>query len=231
MSVGSLSCLGSRAFCIANAVRKWKKGASIGFNLYLSLRFIDLAMPYKRIKVGYARVSTEEQHLDMQLTALKEHGCSAVFFDKGISGARFDRPGLRQAFEAVAGGGTLVVWRLDRLGRSLQHLASIVVDLEQQRVRLLSLSEYIDTGSTTGRFTFHMLAALAEFERGLISERTRAGMEAARQRGSSIGRPSGMSATQREQARVLLENHSPDVVAEAFNVHQRTLKRHLRKPD
>lgn len=188
-------------------------------------------MQFKKIKIGYARVSTEEQHLDMQLTALRDHGCNMVFFDKGISGARFDRPGLRQAFEAVADGGALVVWRLDRLGRSLQHLASIMVDLEQQKVRLVSLSEYIDTGSTTGRFTFHMLAALAEFERGLISERTRAGMAAARQRGSSIGRPSGMSAAQREQARALLKNHPANVVAQTFNVHRSTLRRHLRKSD
>ncbi|THJ46796.1 recombinase family protein [Burkholderia sp. LS-044] len=124
-----------------------------------------------------------------------------------------------------------VVWWLDRLGRSLSHLARIVVELEQQKVRLLSLSGYIDTGSTTSRFTFHMLAALAEFERGLISERTRTGMAAARQRGSSIGRPSGLSAIQREQARALLETQPDDVVAKTFNIRERTLQRRLRKSD
>ncbi|MDF3084918.1 recombinase family protein [Burkholderia sola] len=187
-------------------------------------------MSFNRIKIGYARVSTEEQHLDLQLTALKERGCSAVFFDKGVSGTRFDRPGLNQAFEAVEGGGTLMVWRLDRLGRSLPHLAGIVVELEKKNVRLVSLSEHIDTGSTTGRFTFHMLAALAEFERGLISERTRAGMAAARQRGSNIGRPAGMSSGQRDEARALLEMYPPEEVAKTFNVHTRTLKRHLKIP-
>ncbi|UVE67899.1 recombinase family protein [Burkholderia pyrrocinia] len=105
------------------------------------------------------------------------------------------------------------------------------MELEQQKVRLLSLSGYIDTGSTTSRFTFHMLAALAEFERGLISERTRTGMAAARQRGSSIGRPSGLSAIQREQARALLETQPDDVVAKTFNIRERTLQRRLRKSD
>ncbi|MPV66778.1 recombinase family protein [Burkholderia sp. BE17] len=185
-------------------------------------------MEFNQIKVGYARVSTEEQHLDMQLTALKARGCNSVFFDKGISGARFDRPGLAQALEAVSGGGTLMVWRLDRLGRSLRNLANMVLELEAKSVRLVSLSEHIDTGSTTGRFTFHMLAALAEFERGLISERTSAGMAAARQRGSSIGRPVGLNPRQRDEARLLLEKYPAQVVAKAFNIHARTLKRHLK---
>ncbi|GLU31360.1 invertase [Trinickia caryophylli] len=164
----------------------------------------------------------------MQLKALSDYGCTAVYTDKGFSGARFDRPGLLEALAALKGGGTLVVFRLDRLGRSLRHLAALVSDLDKQKVRLVSLSEYIDTGSSSGRFTFHMLAAMAEFERGLISERTRAGMAAARERGSAIGRPSVLTEEQREQARALLQSHSTEFVAQTFNVHERTLRRHLR---
>ncbi|MDR6490134.1 recombinase family protein [Paraburkholderia sp. 22099] len=188
-------------------------------------------MPFEKIKVGYARVSTDEQHLDMQLKALESYGCSHIFSDKGLSGARFDRPGLKQALEAVQQGGTLVVWRLDRLGRSLRHLASIIGDLDKRKVRVVSLTEYIDTRSSSGRFTFHMLAAIAEFERGLIGERTRAGMAAARERGSSIGRPGALSTHQCEQARSMLKHHSQAFVAKSFSVHPRTLRRYLNKAE
>ncbi|WP_341813818.1 recombinase family protein [Paraburkholderia kururiensis] len=180
-------------------------------------------------KVGYARVSTGEQHLDLQLQALKAYGCDVTYSDHGESGARFDRPGLQDALEAVLHGSTLVVWRLDRLGRSLRHLATIISDLEMRNVRVVSLTEYIDTGSTSGRFTFHMLAALAEFEQGLISERTRAGIAAARARGSHIGRPSALDDEKCEQALSLLKEYPSRVVAQTLNVHRRTLQRHLRK--
>jgi DNA invertase Pin-like site-specific DNA recombinase len=142
---------------------------------------------------------------------------------------RLDRPGLRDALDALCPDSTLVVWRLDRLGRSLGNLATIINDRDAQKVRFVSLTEHIDTRSSSGRFTFHVLAALAEFERGLISERTRAGMVGARERGSRIGRPKLLSAEQHEQARALLKQHSAVVVAQEFNVHQRTLRRYMSK--
>ncbi|WP_321804304.1 recombinase family protein [Burkholderia sp. BCC1988] len=179
-------------------------------------------------KIGYARVSTDEQHLDMQMKALNGFGCDVTHFDKGISGARFDRPGLTGALEQLTEGDTLVVWKLDRLGRSLGHLANIMGQLDKRKIRVVSLTEYIDTRSSSGRFTFHMLAALAEFERGLISERTRAGMAAARDRGSHIGRPKILSDAQRIEAGQLLEKYSPSQVAKRFNVHRTTLMRHIR---
>lgn len=173
-------------------------------------------------------MSTDEQHLDMQMKALNAFGCDVTHFDKGISGARFDRPGLQAALEQLAEGDTLVVWKLDRLGRSLGHLANIMGQLDKRKIRVVSLTEYIDTRSSSGRFTFHMLAALAEFERGLISERTRAGMAAARDRGSRIGRPKVLSAAQRAEAGQLLESYSPSQVAKRFNVHRTTLMRHIK---
>lgn len=141
------------------------------------------------MKIGYARVSTEEQNLDLQLLALQAAGCDAILSDRGISGSRFDRPGLHDALNAAQAGDTLVVWRLDRLGRSLSHLVDVVSDLGRHNIEFVSLTESIDTRSSTGMLMFHMIAALAEFERSLISERTRAGIAAARARGVKIGRP------------------------------------------
>ncbi|WP_126879940.1 recombinase family protein [Paraburkholderia kururiensis] len=178
-------------------------------------------------RIGYARVSTDEQHLDLQLAALEAYGCERVYSDHGISGGRFDRPGLRAALAAARTGSTLVVWRLDRLGRSLRDLAVLMGDLGQRGVRIVSLTEYIDTGSTSGRFTFHMLAAMAEFERGLISERTRAGMAAARARGSRIGRQPALDDAQCRFARQLLLRHSLTAVARMLEVDRRTLQRAL----
>jgi len=179
------------------------------------------------MKIGYARVSTDEQHLDLQIAALKAHGCDVIYTDQGVSGARFDRPGLNNALDQATGGSTLVVWRLDRLGRSLKHLVTVIASLNERGVQVVSLTESIDTNSSTGRFTFHMIAALAEFERSLISERTRAGMRSARDRGSQIGRPPALNAEQLEQARDLLQHQSARSVAKVFNIHHRTLRRSL----
>ncbi|RQS19443.1 recombinase family protein [Burkholderia sp. Bp8998] len=181
------------------------------------------------MKVGYARVSTDEQHLDLQLNALQQTGCDLIFSDRGISGARTDRPGLQHALASLQPGDTLTVWKLDRLGRSLSHLVAIIGELNQAGVRVVSLTEAIDTQSSAGRFTFHLIAALAEFERSLISERTRAGLAAARMRGKRPGRPAILDAEQLEQARGLLM-HQPEVaVARRFKVHQRTLQRMLKR--
>ncbi|WP_404824143.1 recombinase family protein [Burkholderia seminalis] len=139
------------------------------------------------------RFSTEEQSLDLQLPDLKAASSDRILSDHGVSGSRFDRPGLKEALELAQAGDTLVVWRLDRLGRSLSHLVEVVSDLGKRGIEFVSLTEIrtesIDTRSSTGMLMFHMIAALAEFERALISERTRAGMATARARGAKIGRP------------------------------------------
>lgn len=179
--------------------------------------------------IGYARVSTDEQHLDLQLSALNEYGCAAVYTDKGVSGSRFDRPGLLQALNALTPGSTLVVWRLDRLGRSLNQLASLIDALSHRKVCVVSMTEYLDTRSCSGRFVFHMLSALAEFERGVISERTRAGMAVARAQGRRVGRPPALTLVQLKEASKRLETQPMVVVASALNVHHTTLRRHLRK--
>ena len=140
------------------------------------------------MKVGYARVSTHEQNLSLQKDALKEAGCGKIFHDQ-VSGAKAERPGLQEAKAYVRDGDTLVLWRLDRLGRSLKHLIETVTALEERGVGFQSLQESIDTTTSGGRLLFHIFGALAEFERNLIQERTRAGLAAARARGRKGGRP------------------------------------------
>ena len=141
------------------------------------------------LKIGYARVSTDGQRLDLQLDALKRAGCDPIYVDQGISGVSTERPGLQKALRKLRNGDTLIVWRLDRLGRSLIHLVDLVNSLGRDGVEFKSMTENIDTSSSGGRLVFHLLAALSEFERSLISERTKAGMEAARRKGKHIGRP------------------------------------------
>jgi DNA invertase Pin-like site-specific DNA recombinase len=179
------------------------------------------------MKFGYARVSTEEQHLDLQLTALRKYGCDQIFSDLGVSGGCFDRPGLSQALSEAQAEDTLVVWRLDRLGRSLGQLVSLISDLGKRRVDFVSLNEKIDTQSSSGMLMFHMIAALAEFERSLISERTRAGMAAAFQRGSRPGRPAALTTDKCIEAKHLLQRYSYKEVAQMLKVHEKTLRRHL----
>jgi DNA invertase Pin-like site-specific DNA recombinase len=141
------------------------------------------------MKIGYARVSTAEQNLDLQRDALKAAGCEKVITDKA-SGATAARPGLEKVKELLRAGDTLVVWRLDRLGRSLRDLIGWMTYLDEEKVGLLSLHEAIDTTTTSGKLTFHLFGALAEFERNLIRERTQAGLTAARARGKKVaGRP------------------------------------------
>lgn len=140
------------------------------------------------MQIGYARVSTDEQTLALQQDALQAAGCDRVFTDT-ISGATAERPGLTEALGYARAGDTLVVWRLDRLGRSLRHLIETVAVLEQRGVGFKSLTESIDTTSPGGKLIFHIFGALAEFERDLIRERTRAGLTAARARGRRGGHP------------------------------------------
>ena len=162
--------------------------------------------------IGYARVSTQDQTLDLQSDALTAAGCEKIFTDEGVSGSKTDRPGLNEALEYVRKGDVLVVWRLDRLGRSLPHLIQIVTDLGDRGVDFKSLKETIDTSSPAGKLVFHMMGAMAEFERDLIRERTNAGLAAARARGRNGGRPSVLTPEQVKMARALYGEKSLTVV-------------------
>ena len=149
--------------------------------------------------IGYARVSTDDQHLTLQHDALQQAGCDKVFSDQQ-SGAATERPGLTSLFESLRPGDTLVIWRLDRLGRSLKHLIQLVEQLDQRKVGLKSLQENIDTTTSGGRLVFNLFGALAEFERTLIRERTQAGVYAARARGRQGGRPKLLETNKRDLA-------------------------------
>lgn len=181
--------------------------------------------------VGYARVSTEEQKLDLQVKALETAGCDRIFEDRGFSGACFARDGLDRALGSLKPGGTLVVWRLDRLGRSLSGLIQLIDQLGQRQVQFRSVMENIDTCSSGGRLMFHMMAALAEFERALISERTRAGIKEAKARGRQVGRPRALSedAVRKALAAVHCDGATTTEIARRFGISQRTLQRHLQR--
>ena len=158
--------------------------------------------------IGYARVSTQDQNLDLQFEALTKAGCQKVFDDK-ISGSRVERPGLEKALEMLREGDTLVVWKLDRLGRSVKNLIDLVGDLQKRNIQFKSLTDSIDTGTTSGRFFFHVMASLAEMERELTIERTRAGLEVARQLGRKGGRKPKMTDSKIESAKKLLTSGIP----------------------
>jgi DNA invertase Pin-like site-specific DNA recombinase len=149
--------------------------------------------------IGYARVSTIDQNLALQLDALNKAGCEKIFKDKA-SGGKVDRPGLQEALEYAREGDTVLVWRLDRLGRSLKNLIETVTQLNERGVGFRSLQEAIDTTTSGGKLVFQIFGALAEFERNLIRERTQAGLEAARARGRKGGRPKKLNKTQIELA-------------------------------
>jgi len=158
--------------------------------------------------IGYARVSTHDQNLELQREALTRAGCQKIYEDK-VSGARAGRPGLTKALEVLREGDTLVVWKLDRLGRSVKQLVDLVGELHKQAVQFKSLTDAIDTGSPSGRFFFHVMAGLAEMERELTVERTRAGLEAARQLGRKGGRKPKMTDSKIESAKKLLASGIP----------------------
>ncbi len=176
------------------------------------------------MKIGYARVSTGDQNPDLQIKALKRAGCKHIFTDTGKSGGLHSRPELDQCLASLKEGDVLTVWKLDRLGRSLGHLIQVITDLGKRGVSFRSLSESIDTGTAGGRLVFHMMGALAEFERSLIAERTKAGMAAARKRGAKLGRKRALSPAQIAHARVLIEQgESPAMVARSLKVARSTL--------
>ncbi|AGM27687.1 resolvase [Mycobacteroides abscessus] len=182
--------------------------------------------------IGYARVSTAEQSTDLQLDALHGAHVEQVFTDEGISGSVSSRPELDRCLAHLREGDTLVVWRLDRLARSLKNLLELVESVSQRGIHLRSLTEAIDTSSASGRLVLSVFGALAEFERSLIIERTQAGLAAARLRGARIGRPTAMNVGQIEQARTLVSaGHRVPDVARTLGVGRSTLYRALGESD
>jgi len=179
------------------------------------------------MKIGYCRVSTDDQNPDLQLAALKRAGCKQIFTDRA-TGAHVKRPQLAKCLAAVQSGDTLIVWKLDRLGRSLRDLIALLDDLKARGVAFRSLTESIDTTTPTGRAMWQMVGILAELERSLIQERTKAGRAAAQARGVKMGRKPLLSASQVAHARKLLEQGERLVhVAQLLNVSRRTLERAL----
>lgn len=179
------------------------------------------------MNVGYTRVSTDDQNLDLQVDALKKEGCDKVFQDVG-SGAKRDREGLLEAMSYLRKGDTLVVWKLDRLGRSLQHLIELCMDFEERGIHLKSLRENIDTSSPIGKLFFHIIGALAEFEREIIRERTRAGLASARARGNLGGRTSIMDDQKIKMVQSLMKDRTNKVkdICKILGISKATLYRY-----
>ena len=181
--------------------------------------------------IGYARVSKHEQNLDLQLDSLKKAGCDKIFTDK-ISGVKTARPGLDEAMSFLRAGDSLVVWRLDRLGRSLKHLIETITDLSNKNIGFKSTTENIDTTTSGGKLIFHIFGALAEFERNLIKERTQAGLEAARARGKKGGRPASLTGKKAQMAQELYnsQNHTIPEICKMLGISRATLYRHIEIP-
>ena len=182
------------------------------------------------MKYGYARVSTHEQNLDLQIDALKRAGCDHIFTDHGKSGASEGRSGFAEALQACQWGDTLTVWRLDRLGRSLRSLIDVMALLETKGAEFESITEGIDTSTSGGKLYFHMMGALAQFERDLIAERTRAGLDAAKARGVKLGRPRKLTGQQIQHARQQIMSGDQTIrgMAQIFRVDRKTLERALK---
>lgn len=179
--------------------------------------------------IGYARVSTDDQNLNLQHDALKNSGCERIFNDQ-ITGSKIQRPGLEAALEFARKGDVFVVWRLDRLSRSLKDLIEMVALLDSKKIGLRSLHESIDTSSSSGKLIFHIFGALAEFERNLIRERTHAGLQAARARGRHGGRPNKLSPDKAKLAIQLYEGkqHSIQKICELLGISKPTLYKYLK---
>lgn len=182
------------------------------------------------MKIGYARVSSDDQNLNLQRDALHAAGCASIHEDAGVSGATTRRPGLDQALAALHAGDVLVTWRLDRLGRSLPHLIELVAALQAKGCEFVSLTEAIDTTSAGGKLIFHIMGALAEFERALIVERTRAGLTAAKKRGQRLGRRRALTPAQVAHAREMIDSgmESASGMASLLGVDRATLWRALK---
>ena len=178
--------------------------------------------------IGYARVSTQDQNLDLQHAALKDAGCDRIYDDHRSAGR--ERPGLIAALDQARAGDVILVWRLDRLGRSLSDLITIIKELESREIGFRSLTEAIDTTTTGGRLVFHIFGALAEFERELIRERTAAGLASAREKGRVGGRPQKMAPHQIRRAKMLIDaGERAQDVAQDLSVSLATLYRALKR--
>jgi DNA invertase Pin-like site-specific DNA recombinase len=179
--------------------------------------------------IGYARVSTKDQHVDLQVDALRQSGCEKIFSDIGVSGSRASRPGLDKALDQLRDGDTLVVWRLDRLGRGTRKVLELLEDLDRRNVKFRSLSEAFDTSGPIGRVLLTLVVAFAEMERDLIRDRTNAGLEAARARGRRGGRKLKLTAQQDKAIRQLYDARNTPVasIAESFHVSEPTVWRSL----
>jgi DNA invertase Pin-like site-specific DNA recombinase len=165
--------------------------------------------------VGYGRVSTRDQQPGMQVDALRAAGCERIYADKGVSGKLASRPELDKCLAALQAGDVLTVWKLDRLGRSVQHLVQVINDLRERGIGFRSLTEALDTTTNGGMLIFHIFAAIAEFERGLIIERTMAGLDAARAKGHKGGRRPSLTREQKQMAAQMLDVPQPNVAAVA----------------
>src|SRR3954447_15203320 len=178
--------------------------------------------------IGYARISTTDQTLDLQRDALEKAGCENIFTDT-VSGTKAERKGLTEALSHLRAGDTLVVWRLDRLGRSLRHLIDTITKLHERGVGFKSLQENIDTTTSGGKLVFHIFGALAEFEREIIRERTQAGLQSARSRGKVGGRPKALNAKQVDMLRRLAadrENNSVEDICKTLGISRMTYYRY-----
>ncbi|ATF04086.1 putative integrases/recombinase (plasmid) [Phaeobacter gallaeciensis] len=183
------------------------------------------------MKIGYARVSTEEQNLDLQIEALTDVGCDRIITDKGQSGKRAaeTRPGFSEALDLLGPGDQIVVWKLDRVGRSIADLIHLLKTFEEREVEFRSLTDGIDTTTAGGRLVFHIMGALAEFERSLIQERTKAGLRAAKKRGKRLGRPPALTPAQIAHAKAAISAKRETVtgMAEILGVNRSTIQRAL----
>jgi len=181
--------------------------------------------------IGYARVSTQDQTLNLQKDALEKIGCAKIFTDV-ISGATTERQGLDEALAYVREGDTLVVWRLDRLGRSLKHLIETITNLSNRKIGFKSIQENIDTTTSGGKLIFHIFGALAEFERDIIRERTNAGLQAARTRGRLGGRPKAKTLDTSKKVSLAQslyddKNNTIDEICKTLNISRATLYRYI----
>src|SRR5438128_10688296 len=179
--------------------------------------------------IGYARVSTSEQTLDLQKDALEKIGCTKIYSDV-VSGAKEERKGLQEALEYVREGDSLVVWRLDRLGRSLKHLIETITNLNNKKIGFQSITENIDTTTSGGKLIFHIFGALAEFERDIIRERTKAGLQAARARGRKGGQPKALNSKQVAIAQQLYDDKTNAIadICKTLNISRATLYRYIK---
>lgn len=191
----------------------------------------DPISSFKGRRIGYARVSMPDQKIRSQCDWLRELDCCRIFADKGVSGSQTARPALTEMLEFLQTGDMVITWRLDRLGRSVSHLAQLLNHFDDQRIYFCSVNEGINTATAGGKLVFHIFSAIAEFNRNLIVENTHAGLEAARARGVRLGRPPALSIKEALEAHQVITQfgESPKAVAEKLNINQTTLDRTFKR--